>query len=287
MKRGEPQGEERVYTARSGTLKQSLVGVVKYRDLVLLFAKRNLTVKYKQTVLGPLWLILLPFIEALVSAFVFGDIAKISSGTVPYFLFYYVGAAFWFLFSSCVTGTGNTFAGNARMFQKVYFPRLVTPLSNVLSALFTFAIRFFIMLVLVLVFALCGADVSPVWALIWLLPVLFLFTVTMALGIGLIFSSLTAKYRDLTGLLPVFIDLLKYLSPVVYTAATLENRLKTVCMFNPVAPMIEAFKCVILGHGCGELSFLYLGYSFGIALLLLFVGLLLFNRTEKNFVDLL
>lgn len=287
MKRGEVKETERVYTARSRSLKQSLVGVVKYRDLVLLFAKRNLTVKYKQTILGPLWLVLLPFIEALVSAFVFGNIAKISSGTVPYFLFYYVGAAFWFLFSSCVTGTGNTFAGNARMFQKVYFPRLVTPISNVLSTLFTFAIRFGIMLVLVLVFALCGAKISPVWEMLWLLPVLFLFTVIMALGIGLIFSSLTAKYRDLTGLLPVFIDLLKYLSPVVYTVASLENKLKTICMFNPVAPVIEAFKCVILGHGCGELSFLYLGYSFAVGILVLFVGLLLFNRTEKNFVDLL
>ena len=278
---------ETVYTARSKSLKRSLVGLLKYRDLVFLFAKRNLTVKYKQTILGPLWLIILPFIEAIVSAFVFGGIAKIPSGTAPYFLFYYVGATFWYLVSACVTGTGNTFAGNARMFQKVYFPRLVTPVSNVLSNLFSFAVRLVIMLALVVIFALCGASVAPVWEMIWLLPLLFLFGTLMALGVGLIFSSLTAKYRDLTGLIPVFMDLLKYVTPVVYTTATLEGGVKTVCLLNPIAPMIEAFKCVILGHGCGELSFSYLGYSALFTLVVLFIGLLLFNRTEKNFVDLL
>lgn len=260
---------------------------MQYRDLMCLLAKRNLTVKYKQTILGPLWHLILPVVEALVSAFVFGNIAKISSGTVPYFLFFYVGATLWYLFSSCLSGTGTTFASNARMFQKVYFPRLVVPFSTVLSNLFTFGIRFSIMLVFLVAFGIAGADFSPAWNMIWLLPILFVVTIMLALGIGLIFSALTAKYRDLAGLLSVFIDLLKYVTPVVYTVSTVEGWTRTVCMLNPMASLVEAFRYVLMGGGNGSLLWLDLCYATIFSCVVLFVGLLLFNRTEKNFVDLL
>lgn len=261
--------------------------MIEYRDLAFLLAKRNLTVKYKQTILGPLWLLIMPLIEAAVSAFVFGDIAKINSGTVPYFLFFYVGATLWYLFSSSLTGTGTTFASNARVFQKVYFPRLVVPASTALTTLFTFAVRFFLMTGIICIFALTGTIIVPQWSMLWLLPLLTVVTMTLSVGIGLIFSSLTAKYRDLSGLLPVFTDLLKYVSPVVYAVFSVEGATKQICMLNPVASLIEAFRFVLLGAENGMLSWEYLGYSALCSVAVLFVGLVLFNRTEKNFVDLL
>lgn len=277
--------EKIVYSNRSRSVKEGLVGAWRSRELVGLFAKRNLMVKYKQTVLGPLWLLLMPLIETAVSAFVFGDIVGIKSGTVPYFLFYYVSSTMWSLFSLTANGTGSIFVTNARIFQKVYFPRLVMPLSELLTALFTFSVRFILMILMVVGFALFGTTVTPMWSMIWLLPILILVMDVLALGVGLIFSALTAKYRDLRSILPVFLDLLKYITPVVYTVTTVSEPLSTVVLLNPVASIVEAFRAIVLGEG--TLSWTYLLYSSLVAVLLLVVGLILFNRAEKKSLDVL
>lgn len=276
-----------IYTNKSKTFLNSIRDAAKSKDLIFLLAKRNLTVKYKQTILGPLWLILMPVIEGLVSAFVFGDILGVQSGTVPYFLFYYVGSSVWYLFSSCARSTGNVFVAYARIFQKISFPRLAVPLSEILTNLIVFAMRFVLVTVTMVAFALLGVPVTPCWSLFWLLPILFFIVSTMALGIGLIFSSLTAKYRDLAGLMPVFMDLLKYVSPVFYSVALLPDSLKTVCMLNPMAPILEELRAIVFGAGNGAHSLAGLGYSLAAACLLLLIGLFLFHRAEIKHMDLL
>lgn len=273
-----------VIRPKTGIFNLNLKEVLDYKDLIFLFAKRNISVRYKQTVLGPLWLIIMPILSALVSSFVFGGIAKIDSGVAPYFVFYFAAFTAWSYFSSCFSLTANTFLANAVVFRKVYFPRLVVPLSHLLSELFRFVIQFALLVVVLLIYWLSGAQIAPVWGMVWLLPLLLVEMALLALGCGAVFSALTAKYRDLSGLVSIGVDLWKYLTPVVYTASALSGGVRTACLLNPMAPVVEAFRFIVLGTG-GEISVPWLLVSAAETLIILTVGLLIFHRTERTFVD--
>lgn len=273
-----------VIRPKTGIFNLNLKEVWDYKDLIFLFAKRNISVRYKQTVLGPLWLIIMPILSALVSSFVFGGIAKIDSGVAPYFVFYFAAFTAWSYFSSCFSLTANTFSANAVVFRKVYFPRLVVPLSHLLSELFRFVIQFALLVVVLSIYWLSGAQIAPVWGMVWLLPLLLVETALLALGCGAVFSALTAKYRDLSGLVSIGVDLWKYLTPVVYTASALSGGVRTACLLNPMAPVVEAFRFIVLGTG-GEISAPWLLVSAAETLIILAVGLLIFHRTERTFVD--
>ena len=255
-----------------------------YRDLIFLFVRRNLSVQYKQTILGPLWLIIAPVISALVSSFVFGTIAQIESGEVPYFAFYFAAYVAWSYFSTCLSSTSSTFSGNAVLFRRVYFPRIVVPVSNVLTALFSFFVHFALMVIILFIYWLCGARVQPVWELIWLIPLLVVEMAALALGCGAIISAITAKYRDLGRLVGLGLEAWKYLTPVVYAASSLSGVYHTLILLNPMAPVMEAFRYVILGSG-GGIHVAFLLASAGETLFILLIGLLIFNHTERTFVD--
>lgn len=273
-----------VIRPKKGLVLPNVRELAEYRDLILLFAGRDISVKYKQTILGPLWLVLMPVLSALVSSFVFGGIARIDSSGLPYFVFYFAAFTLWSYFASCVTYTSTTFTSNSLLFRRVWFPRLAVPVSHILSNLVSFVVQFLLLVVILLIFWASGTDISPVWGMVWLLPLLVLQTALLALGVGALLSSLTAKYRDLAGLVTIGVDLWKYLTPVVYTASSLTGGVRVFCLINPMGPVVEAFRYIVLGAG-GSVSVWFLLLSLAETLVILFVGTLVFSRVERNFVD--
>ena len=233
-----------------------------YRDLMMLFVKRNIITQYKQTILGPLWYVIQPLMTTVMYMVVFGGIAKISTDGLPQPLFYLAGISFWQYFADCLTKTSNTFVNNAGIFGKVYFPRLVTPLSDVISNLVRFGIQFALFLIVYLYyFIFTDANIQPnLYAL--LLPVLVIMLAGLALGFGILFSSMTTKYRDLQLLLSFFVSLWMYATPVIYPLSTITNeKLRLVMQLNPLTGIVEFFKYGMLGVGNHE--WWMLGYSFG------------------------
>ncbi len=261
----------------------SLRDLFHYRDLIFLFVKRNLSVRFKQTVLGPLWLLISPLLSTLVSTFVFGHIAKINSGEVPYAVFYFCGFTIWSYFSGCLNATASTFLGNAHLFGKVYFPRIVMPVSSVLTCLLTLCTNGILLVIFMVVYALRGAAFQPNLALL-LVPFLVAETAALGMGVGIICSSLTVKYRDLNALIGLGIDLWKYVTPVIYMTASLGD-LRVISLLNPMAPIVEAFRYACLGAGGGGLLWGALLISLAETAVLLTAGLLLFGRVEKTFID--
>ena len=256
----------------------------RYRDLMMLFVKRNIITQYKQTVLGPLWYVIQPMMTTVMYMVVFGGIAKISTDGLPQPLFYLAGISFWQYFSDCLTKTSNTFVNNASIFGKVYFPRLVTPLSDVISNLVRFGIQFALFLLVYLYYAFfTDAVIQPnLYAL--LLPVLVVMLAGLALGFGILFSSMTTKYRDLQLLLSFFVSLWMYATPVIYPLSTISNdTLRIVMQLNPLTGIVEFFKYGMLGVGNHE--WWMLGYSFGFMVVLLAVGIVVFNKVQKSFMD--
>lgn len=270
---------------RTGWFDINLKEVWKYRDLIGLFVKRDITTRYKQTILGPLWLIITPLLSTFISTFVFGTIAGIESGTIPYFLFYFCGSTAWTYFSTCITSTSSTFTANAGIFGKVYFPRLTMPFSSVITALLSFAVQSVMMIGFMIYFAVQGAAIQPVWGMIWLLPILLLEMALLGLGCGIILSSITTKYRDLTSLVSFGVDLWKYITPVIYTVTSLSDNIKSLCLLNPMSSIVEAFRYVCLGSGGGELLPTQLLISWAETFIILFFGVILFSRVEKTFMD--
>lgn len=261
--------------------------LAQYKELVWMFVKRNFSTQYKQTILGPAWLIITPLINTLISTFVFGSIAQISSGTVPYFLFYMAANTIWSYFAKCMNTTSSTFTGNVDIFSKVYFPRMTLPISTVIFNLFNFFIQLIMFLCFMLYFWLTGAAICPN---IWLLyvPVLILQTALLGLGFGIIVSALTTKYRDLTVLVGFGIQLWMYITPIIYTSGSIENNLYKIAYYiNPMAPVVETFRYAFLGAGTGDPvpNALSLGISGAITVAVFFLGLILFNRVEKTFMD--
>lgn len=257
----------------------------RYRDLCMLFVKRNITTQYKQTILGPIWYILQPAITVLMYMVVFGGIAKISTDGLPQPLFYLSGVCLWQYFSDCLSKTSSTFTANAGIFGKVYFPRMVVPLSTVISNLLRFAIQLGLFLVVYAIYQLWiipGEIHTNLYVL--LLPVLVLMLAGLALGFGILFSSLTTKYRDLQLMLDYFVRLWMYATPVVWPLSTITNaKLHLAMSLNPLTPIIEAFKYGFLG--AGEFSWAGLAYSFCFMAVLLAVGIVLFNRVQRTFMD--
>ena len=257
----------------------------RYRDLTSLFVRRNITTQYKQTILGPLWYIIQPAMTVIMYMVVFGGIAKISTDGLPQPLFYLSGICLWQYFNDCLTKTSSTFTTNAAIFGKVYFPRMVVPLSTVISNLLRFAIQFGLFLVVYAIYQLfiIPGQIHTNWYAL-LLPVLVLMLAGLSLGFGILFSSLTTKYRDMTLLLDFFIRLWMYATPVIYPLSTITNeKLRFVMSLNPLTGIVEAFKYGFLGEG--QFSWGLLGYSFAFMVVLLFVGVIIFNRVQRTFMD--
>ena len=254
----------------------------RYRDLIWLFVKRDLVNSYKQTVLGPIWILINPLLSTTVFTVIFGVIAGISTDGVPPFLFYMSGNVLWSFFSSNLNKGSSTFLSNARIFGKVYFPRLVMPIANVIFNFINFALQTVVYIILVVVYALMGTGVHPN-LMILLTPLLVLQTALLGMGIGLIVSSITTKYRDLNILVNFGISLLMYITPVVYPISEAPLGRGTVLLLNPVAPIVETYRYAFLGSGA--FHWVYWLVSLGVTALILLFGLVIFNKVEKNFID--
>lgn len=255
-----------------------------YRDLTVMFVKRNFTVLYKQTILGPAWIILNPLITTVIFNIVFGSLAGLSTDGSPAFLFYMAGNTLWTFFAGCINNTANTFVANSQVFGKVYFPRLTTPISQALTGLINFGIQFAMYAAFWLYFFVTGAGVrlTP-WLLA--LPLVVLETMLLGLGVGIIVSALTTKYRDLAIAVSFGVQLWMYASPVVYPLSTVEGspRLRLLMQLNPMTAPIEAFRMATLGTG--TVSTGSLAYSLVFTAAALAVGVILFSRIEKTFMD--
>lgn len=257
----------------------------RYRDLCSLFVRRNITTQFKQTVLGPLWYVLQPVITVVMYMVVFGNIAKIPTDGLPQPLFYLSGICLWQYFSDCLNKTSSTFVSNAGIFGKVYFPRLIVPISNVISNLLRFGIQFALFLVVYAVYQIfiIPGQIHTNWYAL-MLPVLVAMLAGLALGFGVLFSSLTTKYRDLQLLLGYFVSLWMYATPVIYPLSTIHNNtLRFIMSLNPLTGIVEAFKYGFLGEGV--FSWGLLGYSFAFMVVLLAIGVVLFNRVQRTFMD--
>jgi len=260
-----------------------------YRDLLTLFVKRTIAVQYKQTVLGPLWWIIQPAFTVFMYMVVFGGIAGIPTDGIPQPLFYLGGIAMWQYFSDCLTKTSNTFVTNSGIFGKVYFPRLIMPLSVAISNLVRFGIQLGLFVLVYIYYVIVGEAPSPNWYLL-LFPLLVVMMAGLALGFGIIISSMTTKYRDLQILFSFFISLWMYATPIVYPLSQVAGKEKfgldiaSVMCLNPVTPVIEAFKYGALGAG-QFVGWGWLAYSFGFMLVVLFIGILIFNKVQKSFMD--
>jgi len=253
-----------------------------YRDLIALFVRRDFVSYYKQTILGPLWFLIQPLMTSIVFTVIFGNIAGLPTDDLPQILFYMSGTVLWGYFASCLNGASSTFIGNAHLFGKVYFPRLVTPISLIISNLITFAIQFLFFLAFLLYFFLRGADVKLTeWA--FALPLLLILMAGLGLGFGIIISSMTTKYRDLQHLVGFGVSLWMYGTPVIYPVSSIPEQWRWVADVNPVTPIIETFRAGFLG--AGDASWLRLAYSAGFMLVVLFIGVVIFNRVEKTFID--
>ena len=271
-----------VVSAKRGLFNLNLKELWKYRDLVILFVKRDLKNVYKQTVLGPLWIVINPFLSTFVFTVVFGIIANISTDGIPQFLFYMSGNILWSFFSSCFNRASSTFLSNARIFGKVYFPRLVMPLSGIIYNSITFLVQFVMFAILVTVYALTGANVHPN-LIVLALPIMLIHIAFLGTGTGLIISSLTTKYRDLNVLVSFGLTLWMYLTPVVYPVSQIPESFRFIMLLNPVAPIMETFRYAFLGSGSFELFFLLI--SAAVTAVLLILGMIVFNQVEKNFID--
>ena len=256
--------------------------VYQYRDLILLFVKRSFSAQYKQTILGPLWFIINPLLTTFISTLIFGNIAGIQSDGIPYFLFYLCGYTLWNYFSTCVSQTSTTFTTNANIMGKVYFPRLTMPISAVLFSAINMIIIFVMSVIAMIIYRLQGYDIHTTF-MIWIIPILMIQTAVLGLGVGIIISSLTTKYRDLTILVGFGLQLWMYLTPVVYPISEVSGALKTLILINPMSAIIQNYKYALLGIGTFEL--LYWIISLAMTVVLFLLGVLLFNRVEQTFMD--
>ena len=263
----------------------NLTEVWQYRDLLLLFVKRDIVTVYKQTVLGPLWYLIQPLFTSITFTIIFNNLAGINTGTVPPFLFNLAGITVWNYFTACLTGTSNTFGANAGIFGKVYFPRIIVPISIVISNLLKFGIQFGIFIAFYFLYYFQGAAIS-LNGLVVFFPLLIIVMGILGLGLGMFISSLVTKYRDFSHLIGFGVQLLMYVSAVVYPMALVKEKMPEyvwLVQYNPLAYIIETTRYMLLN--VGYLSFWGLGYTFLATVLIFLVGVLIFNRTEKSFID--
>lgn len=270
-----------VIEPKTGWFDLDLEGLWKYRDLILLFVKRNFIAQYKQTILGPAWAVIQPMLTTVIFTVVFGSMAGLSADGVPSFLFYMSGTITWTYFSSCLTKTADTFTGNARIFGKVYFPRLVMPISTVLTNLIAFSIQFTMFLGFLAFYVVRGEVHPSIYML--LLPLIVVQMAMLALGSGIIISALTTKYRDLKMLISFGVQLWMYGTPVAYDIRIVPQKLLGMYMLNPMTPIINSFRKAFLGIGVFQSRYYLCGWA--VTLVILFVGVILFNQVEKTFMD--
>jgi len=271
-----------VIKPKNGWFELHLADLWRYRDLVMLFVRRDFVSFYKQTVLGPLWFVIQPLMTTLTFTLVFGNIANLSTDGLPKILFYLSGITAWNYFADCLLKTSETFNANSSMFGKVYFPRLAVPLSIVISNLIKFGIQLGLFLAFYFYFIIKGTPIFPTKAL-FLLPVLVLIMAALGLGSGIVVSALTTRYRDLRFLVQFGAQLLMYGTPVIFPLSRLSEQYRWVMLANPMTPVIETFRYGFLGTG--DFSLKLLGISSLVTSLILAVGILLFNRVDKTFMD--
>ncbi len=265
-----------------GLFDLNLKEVWDYRDLIYLLVRRDFIARYKQTILGPLWFIIQPLLTTIMFTIVFGRIAKIPTDGLPHMLFYMAGIVLWNYFSKTFIATSNTFRANVGLFSKVYFPRLVIPITTVISNLFLFALQFLFLLVFIIYYVALGVKIQLTWFVL-MIPVLVFISAVYGLGFGIIVSSMTTKYRDLAFLLSFGMQLWMYLTPIVYPLSQVPKKYLIWILLNPITPLVEAFRKAILGVGtvtAGQLA-----YSFVFGFVVLFAGILIFNKVEQNFMD--
>ena len=268
--------------AKSGWLDINLRELYQYRDLVWLFFKRNYSTRYKQTILGPMWLIFNPLITVSLYALIFGRLAGLSASGVPQFLFYLCSNALWAFFATCLTETSNTFTANAAIMGKVYFPRLVMPMSSVLTGMLDLLIQLAMLVLAMVGYCVVGYDFNIGLSFL-LVPVLILQVGLLGLGCGIIIASLTTKYRDLVILVGFGVQLWMYATPVVYTTGIIPQKYLGLYMLNPMASIIECFRSVVLGIPTH--AWQYWGVSWIVTFVVLFIGVMLFSKIEKTFMD--
>ncbi|OQC16053.1 MAG: ABC-2 type transporter [Lentisphaerae bacterium ADurb.Bin082] len=271
-----------VITSHRGWFDVNIREIIRYRDLILMFVKRNFIANYKQTILGPAWAIVQPLLTTVVFTIVFGRIAHLPTDGVPPFLFYMCGNVAWGYFSGCLTQTATTFTANAGVMGKVYFPRLVMPISSVFSQLIQFGIQFLFLLFFLAYYSFLNNTPYITWGILYL-PLLLLNMALLGLGCGVIISSLTTKYRDLTMLIGFGIHLWMYATPVVYTIDMIPEKWRALYLCNPMAITIELFRNMFFGTN--TLTAANIAFCWGITLLITLGGILLFNRVEKTFMD--
>ncbi len=259
-----------------------LTEIWKYRDLIYLFVHRDFVAEYKQTILGPAWHFIQPLFTTIIFTIIFGKIAQIPTDGLPPFLFYMSGIVIWTYFSNVLTATSNTFIGNAAIFGKVYFPRMVMPLANIFSKLIAFVIQFFFFLCFLGYFTWQGSKIQPnIWVLAT--PLMLFMMAALSLGLGIIISAMTTRYRDLRILVGFGVQLLMYVSPIIYPLSTLPEDWRFWASINPIAPIVELFRYAYLGAGSIDLTML--GCSFLNISVILIIGIVMFNKVERTFMD--
>tara|TARA_B100001027_G_C16225551_1_gene311966 strand:+ start:287 stop:1126 length:840 start_codon:yes stop_codon:yes gene_type:complete len=269
-------------TSRKKIFTLNLRELWNFKDLLLMFVKKDVITIYKQTILGPIWFFVQPIMTTLIFMFVFGNIANISTDGLPQSLFYLSGIVLWNYFSECFIQTSDTFLQNTEIFGKVYFPRIIIPVSKVFSGFIKFLIQFSLFLAIFFFHFISNDLISPNVNIL-LTPIIVLIIAGYGLGLGLIFSSLTSKYRDLKFLLQFGVQLLMFSTPIIYPLSTLDGNALIFMKLNPLTHLFEAFKYSFLGNGV--LNYIGIIYSFSIMLIVLLIGTIFFNRTEKNFID--
>jgi lipopolysaccharide transport system permease protein len=271
-----------VITPQKHLFDLQLKKVWRYRDLLWLLVRRDFVAFYKQTILGPIWFFVQPIASTITYTFIFGNLAGLGTDGLPAPLFYLAGIIAWTYFSDCLLKTSTVFKDNAGIFGKVYFPRLIMPLSLVVSNLVRFAVQMILFIILMIFFAAKGSHLAIGWS-VFLFPVLVMLMAAQGLGFGLLVSALTTKYRDLVMLLTFAIQLFMYTTTVVYPLSTLKGKMYTIVSLNPMTPIIEGTRKCLLGNG--DFTLLSFGYAFLVTFLILGLGVITFNKVQKNFVD--
>jgi lipopolysaccharide transport system permease protein len=256
--------------------------LIRYRDLIFLFVKRDFVIQYKQTILGPLWYIINPLISTVVYIFIFGRLAKIGTDGIPHTLFYYSGTMLWTFFAGCFTDSSNVFITNANIFGKVYFPRLVLPINYVFSNAIKILIQFVMLIAILIYYLFIGASIYPSWFMLFF-PLLVIWLAAIGVGTGIIISSLTTKYRDLRLLVSFALNLAMYAAPVVYPLSEIPGRFSWIAYANPICAPIELFRSWFFGASSVDNPMILA--SLGITVLLVIAGIILFNQNERNFID--
>lgn len=268
---------------QSHLLDLNLAELFAYRDLLLMYVKRDIVTFYKQTILGPLWFIVQPVLTTIIFMFVFGNLAGLSTDGLPQPLFYFSGIILWNYFAECLTRNSKTFTENQQVFGKVYFPRMVVPLSITISNLVRFFIQFAIFLLIYFYYILFTEAIITPNSTALLFPWLVLLAAGLSLGFGIIFSSLTTKYKDLTFLLQFIVQLWMYATPVIFPLSSIPADKQWLLLLNPMTAVVESFKYGFIGQGI--FSWMHLAYSSGFMVVLLLVGIIVFNKVEKSFMD--